>query len=120
MPGEKVFEAAPGLSPDARAILAALHEMNADARRETDAKFESLQKEMLAVSASVKTGFPGGDYDGHRRYHELVIEREEQRRQFWQGILLHLAKTGTWAMLAGLFLYLVPMIGARLKEWILK
>ncbi|MGE8632106.1 MAG: hypothetical protein ACN6P8_01215 [Achromobacter piechaudii] len=111
---------APRLSQDAKAILAALHEMQADARRETDAKFEALQKEMLAMSAAVKTGFPGGDYDGHRRYHELVIEREEQRKQFWQGLLLHIAKTSTWAMLAGVFIYLVPLIGANLKEWLRK
>lgn len=108
----------PRLSQDAKAILAVLHEMQADARRENDAKFEAMQKEMLAISAAVKTGFPGGDFDGHRRYHELVIEREEQRKQFWNGLLLHIAKTSTWAMLAGVFIYLVPLIGANLKEWL--
>ncbi|KDC48070.1 hypothetical protein [Bordetella bronchiseptica] len=92
----------PGLSQDAKAILAALHEMQADARRETDAKFDALQKEMLAVSASVRTGFPGGDYDGHRRYHELVIEREEQRRQIRREVITHLLKGSTWAALVGL------------------
>lgn len=107
-----------GVSHDTKAILAALREMRADERRETDARFEAMQKEMLAISAAVKTGFPGGDYDGHRRYHELVIEREEQRREFWRGLAMHVAKTSTWAMLAGLFFYLVPLIGASLKEWL--
>lgn len=111
---------APGLSQDAKAILAALHEMQADARRETDTRFDALQKEMLAVSALGKTGFPGGDLDGHRRYHELIIEREEQKKQFWQGLLMHIAKTSTWAMLAGVFFYLVPLVGASLKEWLRK
>ncbi|MFY3148525.1 hypothetical protein ACOTF6_09615 [Achromobacter xylosoxidans] len=108
----------PGISQDTRAILAALHEMQAAASRDTNARFEAMQKEMLAISAAVKTGFPGGDFDGHRRYHELVIEREEQRREFWRGLALHVAKTSTWAMLAGLFFYLVPLIGASLKEWL--
>lgn len=93
---------APGLSQDAKAILAALHEMQADARRENEAKFEAMQKEMLAISAAVKTGFPGGDYDGHRRYHELVIEREEQRRQIRREVITHLLKGSTWAALVGL------------------
>ncbi|WP_241135411.1 hypothetical protein [Achromobacter xylosoxidans] len=83
----------PGISQDTKAILAALHEMQAAASRDTNARFEAMQKEMLAISAAVKTGFPGGDFDGHRRYHELVIEREEQRREFWRGLALHVAKT---------------------------
>ncbi|MNL41808.1 hypothetical protein D3C87_1642320 [compost metagenome] len=106
---------APRLSQEAKAILATLHEMQADARRETDAKFDVMQKEVLVISGAVRTGFPGGDYAGHRRYHELVIEREEQRKQFWQDLLLHIAKTSTWAMLAGVFIYLVAFIGANLK-----
>lgn len=107
-----------GVSPDTKAILAALHEMQAAARRDTEARFEAMQKEMLAISAAVKTGFPGGDFDGHRRYHELVIEREEQRREFWRGLALHVAKTSTWAMIFGIFVYLVPLVGASLKEWL--
>lgn len=95
---------APGLSQDAKAILVAVHEMQADLRRETDAKFDALQKEMLAVSASVKTGFPGGDYDGHRRYHELIIEREEQRQLIRREVITHLIKGSTWAALVGLLL----------------
>lgn len=94
----------PSLSQDAKAILVALHEMQADWRRDTDTKFDALQKEMLAVSASVKTGFPGGDYDGHRRYHELIIEREEQRQLIRREVITHLIKGSTWAALVGLLL----------------
>lgn len=61
--------------------MAALDEMQAAASRDTNVRFEAMQKEMLAISAAVKTGFPGGDFDGHWRYYELVIEREEQRRE---------------------------------------
>lgn len=115
MQGDKGFETVAGLSQDAKAILAALHEMQADARRETDAKFETLQKEMLAVSASVKTGFPDGDYDGHRRYHELLIEREEQRRQIRREVITHLIKGSTWAALGGLLVMLLKNAKDYLK-----
>ncbi|MGX9693786.1 hypothetical protein ACTJNK_25855 [Achromobacter anxifer] len=103
------------MSQDAKAILVALHEMQADARRETDAKFDALQKEMLAVSASVKTGFPGGDYDGHRRYHELIIEREEQRQQIRREVITHLIKGSTWAALGGLAWMLIKNLKEYLK-----
>lgn len=92
--------------------------MQTAASRDTNARFEAMQKEMPAISAAMKTGFRGGDFDGYRRYHELVIEREEQRREFWRGLALHVAKTSTWAMLAGLFFYPVPLIGGSLKEWL--
>ena len=107
---------APGLSQDAKAILVALHEMQVDARRDTDARFDALQKEMLAVSASVKTGFPGGDYDGHRRYHELIIEREEQRQIIRREVITHLLKGSTWVALGGLLVMALRIA----KEWILK
>ncbi|MCZ8392295.1 hypothetical protein [Achromobacter xylosoxidans] len=98
--------------------MAALHEMQAAASRATNARFEAMQKEMLAISAAMKTGFPGGDFDCHWRYRELVIEREGPRREFWRCLALHVVKTSTWAMLVGLFFYPVPLIGASLKEWL--
>ena len=64
---------------------------------------EALRKEMLALSAAVKTAFPEGDFDGHRRYHELLISREEQRQQIRREVITHLLKGSTWAMLLGLF-----------------
>lgn len=74
---------------------------------ETNAKIELLQREMMALSASVKLAFPGGDFEGHRRYHELLIEREELKRSFWQGLLVHIAKASAWAAVVGVFFYLV-------------
>lgn len=114
-------------SADVRALHAQIQQWRQEERldmaahhAENKSEMEALRREMLALSSAVKTGFPGGDFDGHRRYHELVIKREEQREQFWHGLLLHIAKTSTWAMLAGVFIYLVPVIGANLKEWLRK
>lgn len=65
-------------------------------------EMEALRREMLALSSAVKTAFPGGDFDGHRRYHELLIAREEQRQQIRREVITHLLKGSTWAALAGL------------------
>jgi hypothetical protein len=69
---------------------------------ENKTEMEALRREMLALSAAVKTAFPGGDFDGHRRYHELLISREEQRQQIRREVITHLLKGSTWAMLVGL------------------
>ncbi|MNL24420.1 hypothetical protein D3C87_1458530 [compost metagenome] len=89
-------------SADAKVILATLHEIQAEAKRDSDAKHDATRKEMLALSAAVKTAFPGGDFDGHRRYHELLISREEQRQQIRREVITHLLKGSTWAALVGL------------------
>ncbi|CAB3653368.1 hypothetical protein LMG26685_02871 [Achromobacter mucicolens] len=104
----------PGISPDAKAILSALHEQQEAARRDSDAKHDALQKEMLALSAAVKTAFPGGDFDGHRRYHELLISREEQRQQIRREVITHLIKVSTWGALTGL----AYMLLRQLKDFL--
>jgi len=46
--------------------------------------------------------FPEGDFEGHRRYHEEMIQQMEDRRKLRQEIIYHLAKSSTWAALVGL------------------
>lgn len=43
--------------------------------------------------------FPGGDWDGHRRYHEELIRKLEARSQFYQDLRAELAKKGMWALI---------------------
>lgn len=105
----------PGLGEDAKVILTALRDMQAEAQRDSDAKHEANRKEMLALSAAVKTAFPDGDFDGHRRYHELLIAREEQRQQIRREVLTHLLKGSTWATLAGLLVMLLRVLKDYLK-----
>ncbi|HCW17480.1 MAG TPA: hypothetical protein DHL02_05865 [Achromobacter sp.] len=69
-------------------------------------EMEALRREMLALSSAVKTAFPDGDFDGHRRYHELLISREEQRQQIRREVITHLIKGSTWAAICGLIFML--------------
>lgn len=108
---------------DVRALHAQIQQWRQEERldmaahhAENKAEMEALRREMLALSAMMKTGYPDGDLDGHRRYHETVIEREAQRKKIREGVIMHLAKTSTLAAVSGL-LFLVIM---RVKEWILK
>ena len=47
-----------------------------------------------AITKLMKDAFPEGDPDGHRRHHELVIQREEERAKFWQEMRI---AGGKWA-----------------------
>lgn len=47
----------------------------------------------------VLKGFPSGDTDGHRRFHEEVIQQMADRRRIRQELLSHLLKASTWAAL---------------------
>ncbi|CAP41334.1 hypothetical protein [Bordetella petrii] len=90
------------LSPDTKAILAAVEALQAAAARAQDSKYDALHKEMVALSATVKTAFPDGDLDGHRRYHELLIEEALERKRMRSAIFIHVAKSSTWAVILGL------------------
>lgn len=46
----------------------------------------------VAIAKLMKDAFPEGDPDGHRRHHELVIQREEERAKFWQEMRIAGAK----------------------------
>ena len=45
-----------------------------------------------AVERVYISAFPDGDPEGHRRHHELVIRREEERLKFWQEMRIAGAK----------------------------
>lgn len=49
----------------------------------------------------LRAGFPEGDAEGHRRYHEEVMDQMADRRKLRQELISHLVKTSTWAALAG-------------------
>jgi hypothetical protein len=66
--------------------LAALREELAENTRKTDL---------------ILKGFPQGDPDGHRRYHEEVMQQMAERRKLRQELLTHLLKASSWPALVG-------------------
>jgi len=57
------------------------------------------QTEMEARLDGVLGAFPSSDLDGHRRYHEAVIEWQELRNKMMREALI---KAGSAGLLAGL------------------
>ena len=52
------------------------------ARTETD----QLNTRFDKLEALLKSGFPGGDPEEHRRYHDEVIDFMRERRELWKAI----------------------------------
>jgi len=48
----------------------------------------------------LREGFPEADADGHRRYHEEIMQAMADRRRLRQELITHLLKTSSWAALA--------------------
>jgi len=58
------------------------------------ANFDTLSKKMAEVQASndrLLSGFPANDVEGHRRYHESVIEWRELRNKLVREALIKIA-----------------------------
>lgn len=66
--------------------VAAMRDELADNTRKTD---------------QILKGFPQGDPDGHRRYHEEVIQKMADNRKLRQELVMHLAKTSSWLAFVG-------------------
>ncbi|MEK6294169.1 MAG: hypothetical protein V4793_22845 [Paraburkholderia tropica] len=93
MEGQKqIVEALDGLRED----LAQRHSENVTAQSVADRKLD----EVIRRVDDLHKAFPGGDWDGHRRYHETLIERAEARAKFYNDLRSELAKKGLWALLA--------------------
>lgn len=58
-----------------------------------------IEDEPKTFSAYFNQAFPGGDADGHRRFHEAMIEAERERAKFYRELRLEIAKKGLWFLL---------------------
>ena len=64
------------------------------------ANFEALNVKVAHLEATNKrllSGFPADDVDGHRRYHESVIEWRELRNKMVREALMKVAQAGMLA-----------------------
>lgn len=79
-------------------ILVAINRLNDNLENK---HVENIDR-MDAMEADIKkvlAGFPGADPDGHRRAHEAMIHKAEERAKFWAELRIKLAEKGLWAVL---------------------
>ncbi|MGB9107482.1 MAG: hypothetical protein WCC39_02225, partial [Telluria sp.] len=78
-------------------LVALLTEMR-DNQLDMRADVEQLSQKVGCLQAGnerLLSGFPADDVDGHRRYHQSVIERRELVNKMLRETLVAIAKTGT-------------------------
>lgn len=69
---------------------------------ENTSSLKVLEKDLKVVMESVDDfakGFSGGNWEGHRLYHEAVIKKMEGRAKLYEDLRSELAKKGMWALL---------------------
>ena len=71
-------------------------------RRRTDATINDpilnhIDRRFDEFKELLKSAFPDGDIDGHRRTHEEYIKIAENRSKLWQAVLESVLKMGVWA-----------------------
>jgi hypothetical protein len=63
---------------------------------------DGINEQLRVLSDKVddlSKGFPNNDPDGHRRAHESLIKKNEQRAELYQAIRAELLSNGIWAAL---------------------
>lgn len=98
------------LTPGERAIIEAIERVGERHTSEERQKHAENQRQILAIIeaqrrmqddlASISKGFPDGDPDSHRRYHESIIAWRELRNELVRGALTNASKVGFLAALA--------------------
>lgn len=95
-------------------------------------KIDGIKNEVHEIKTILEKTIPEADWDGHRKSHQIFVQREEERkqheaehkklqeeqRQFWSGIKQDIIKYSLRA--AGIFLIGVFILGgqAKFKEWV--
>lgn len=87
-------------------LVALLTQMR-DNQLDLIADFEQLSQKVVRLQTAnerLLSGFPADDVDGHRRYHQSVIERRELINKMLREILVNVAKASTLGALGWLAL----------------
>lgn len=83
--------------------LDALRDEIGQRHTENTSTLEMLEKKVdLAIQGvdDLHKAFPGGDWEGHRRYHETLIAKAEARARLYEKLLEELTKKGLLALFA--------------------
>ena len=76
---------------------------------------DQLNTRFDKLEALLKSGFPGGDPEEHRRYHDEVIDFIRERRELWRAIrektLMALLWSGLLTLGSAIYHYIKAKLG---------
>lgn len=82
-------------TPFENRVLQLLAQLGADQGERHSENTDHLQR----LEEMIKEGFPDGDAEAHRKYHEALIRKAEERTRFYAELRVKLAEKGIWAVL---------------------
>lgn len=65
-----------------------------------DKRFDEILVELRKINGAFPRNDDGSvDFDGHKKYHEEMIEAARAQTEFWRELRLDIAKKGVWGIL---------------------
>lgn len=80
--------------------------------REQDKRFTGIEQDLEKMCGA----FPSGDVEGHRRYHETMIELVEEKRRLRRAIIEKTIGGLVWSGIAGLGIAVFHYLKTLLKQ----
>jgi hypothetical protein len=71
-----------------------------------DERVEALEDNVEKLNSA----FPGGDFSGHARYHEMIIEELKSKKDLRKAIIEKVVTGSVWALAFGLFTAVVSYL----------
>lgn len=65
-----------------------------------DRRFDEILAELRKLNGAFPRSEDGSvDFEGHKRYHEEMIQAARAQTEFWRELRLDIAKKGVWGLL---------------------
>ena len=89
---------------------------NTRERRKTDTLQKHMDERFDALEKLIKSGFPDGDPEEHRKVHEGYIKEAKEREEVRLAVKKSLYSSGTWLALLTLVAALASYLGIEVRK----
>ena len=81
----------------------------------TEPILSHIDKRFDEMETLIRSGFPDGDIEGHRRAHETVIESAAGRAKLWSTVLEKTISGSVWAAIVLLAMALWEYVKGKIR-----
>lgn len=67
-----------------------------------DKKLLPIHQKLDELVVLIKSGYPNGDVDGHRRAHEELMEHDIEKKKLWASVRTKLAESAAWTIIVAI------------------
>lgn len=89
---------------------------NARERRKTDTLQKHMDDRFDALEKLIKSGFPDGDPEEHRKVHEGYIKEAKEREEVRMAVKKSLYSSGTWLAILTILAAVASYFGIEVRK----